>query len=149
VSPTTRTEALELLVLGNAGTELTSDGALPTRLSANVTIASNRPNALALLRKQGQNVAAKRPTLILLDLDGLCEQGWTLLREIKADPQLRRIPVIVLGAVNSGEERARAYDLRANCYMPRPDDKERLGVLLERIEDFWFMRVRLPVGQVV
>jgi CheY-like chemotaxis protein len=146
VSAVSRTEALELLVLGNAGTGLTSDGALPTRLSANVTISGNRPNALALLRKQGQDAAAKRPALILLDLDGYSEQGWTLLREIKADPELRRIPVIILGAVNSGDERARAYDLRANCYLRRPDDKERLGVLLERIEDFWFMRVRLPVG---
>jgi len=146
VTATTRTEALEMLVLVNAGTALTSNGALPASLSANVIIGGNRPNALALLRKQGQNAAAKRPALILLDLDGHSEQGWTLLHEIKGDPQLRRIPVIVLGAVNSREERARAYDLHANCYLRRPEDKERLGVLLERIEDFWFMRVRLPVG---
>jgi two-component system response regulator len=146
VTAASRTEALELLVLGNAGTALTSNGALPARLSTNVTIGGNRPNALALLRKQNQNAAAKRPSLILLDLDGHSEQGWTLLHEIKGDPQLRRIPVIVLGAVNTGEERTRAYDLHANCYLRRPEDKELLGVLLERIEDFWFMRVRLPVG---
>jgi two-component system, chemotaxis family, response regulator Rcp1 len=142
VTSVTRTEALELLVLGNAGTGLTSNGALPARLAATVTIGGNPSNALTRLRKQGHNAAAKR--LILLDLDG--EQGWGLLREIKADPQLRRIPVIVLGAANSSAERARAYDLHANCYLRRPEDKERLGALLESIEDFWFMRVRLPVG---
>ncbi len=146
MTPATRTEALELLVLGNAGAGLTSNRALPARLSANVTIGGKRPNALALLRKQGHNATAKRPALILLDLDGHGEQGWTLLHEIKGDPQLRRIPVIVLGAANSGEERARAYDLHANCYLQRPENKERLGVLLDRIEGFWFMRVRLPVG---
>ena len=146
MTPVTRTEAPELLVLGNADKGLMSNGSLPARLSANVTIGANRPNALARLRKQGHNAAAKRPALILLDLEGHGEQGWALLHEIKADPQLRRIPVIVLGAANSGAERARAYDLHANCYLRRPEDKERLGVLLERIEDFWFMRVRLPGG---
>jgi len=146
VTPVTRTEALELLVLGNPGTGLMSNGALPARLSSNVTIGDNRPNALALLRKQGHNAASKRPALILLDLNGYGEQGWALLHEIKADPQLRRIPVIVLGATNSSAERARAYDLYANCYLRRPEDKERLGALLESIEDFWFMRVRLPVA---
>ena len=146
MSPATRTEALELLVLGNAGTGLTSNGALPGRLSANVTIGGNHPNALAALHTPGRHTAARRPALILLDLDGPGEQGWALLHEIKADPQLRRIPVIVLGAANSVEERARAYDLHANCYLPHPENKDRLGVLLEGIEDFWFMRVRLPVG---
>ena len=145
MSPTTRIEALELLVLGNSGSGLKSNGSLPSGVSVNVTISGDYPNALALLRKPGRH-AARRPALILLDLDGHCEQGWTLLREIKGDPQLRRIPVVVLGAANSSEEWAHAYDLRANCYLPRPADEERLGRLLERIEEFWLTRVRLPVG---
>lgn len=141
----TRTEPLDLLVLGNAGTGLMSDGALPGGLSATVTLAGNRPNALALLRKQGRHAAARRPALILVDLDGHGEQGWTMLREIKGDPQLRRIPVVILGAGNPVDEKARAYDLHANCYLPRPEDED-LGVLLEAIEDFWLARVRLPAG---
>jgi CheY-like chemotaxis protein len=146
VTPATQTDPLELLVLGNTGTGLASAGALPSGLSANVTIAAKRPNALALLRKQGRHAAARRPALILLDLNGHGEHGWTLLRDIKGDPQLRRIPVIVLGASNSGQERARAYDLHASSYLPRPEDEARLGALLEQIEDFWLTKVRLPAG---
>ena len=146
MTPATRTEPLEMLVLGNATTGLKSAGALHIGLSANVTTASNRPNALAMLRKQGRHAGARRPTLILLDLNVNGEQGWTLLREIKGDPQLSRIPVIVLGTESSSEERARAYGLRANCYLPRPEDEDRLAFLFERIEDFWLARVRLPAG---
>lgn len=146
MTPATRTEAHEVLVLGRAGAGLTSEGALSARLSANVTIAGNRSSALALLRKQGRHTDARRPALILLDLDGHGEQGWTLLREIKGDPRLRRIPVIVLGAANSSEETARAYDLHANCYLPRLEGEDRLKLLFERIEEFWLARVRLPGG---
>jgi len=146
VTPATQTEPLELLVLGNAGTGFTSAGAPPSVLSANVTVTATRPSALALLRKQGRHAGARRPALILLDLDGHGEQGWTLLHEVKADPQLKRIPVIVLGVANSAEERARAYDLHANCYLARPEDEGSLGLLLERIGDFWLARVRLPAG---
>lgn len=145
MSPATRTEPLELLVLGNAGTGLTSAGAPRTALTANVTFAANRPTALALLRKQGRHSGARRPALILLDLDGHGEQGWTLLHQVKEDPQLKRIPIIVLGATNSREERARAYDLRANCYLPRQEDGD-LSLLFERIEDFWLTRARLPAA---
>ena len=146
MTPATQTEPLELLVLGNAGTDLTSVVASPSGLSANITIAANRPAVLALLRKQGRHAGARRPALILLDLGSHGEQGWTLLREVKGDPQLRRIPVIVLGAANSGEERSRAYDLHANCYLPRRSDEENLSPLLVQIEDFWLTRVRLPAG---
>jgi len=144
VTAPTQTEALELLILGDAS--LAPDASLFAKLSANVTITGIRSNALTLLRKQGRYARAQRPALILLDLDGYGEQGWALLREIKGDPQLRRIPVIVLGASNSGQERARAYDLHANSYLPRPEDEARLGALLEQIEDFWLTKVRLPAG---
>ena len=140
----TQTEALELLILGSAG--LTPDASRFAQLSANVTINGNRPNALTLVRKQGRHARAPRPALILLDLDGYGEQGWALLREIKGDPQLRRIPVIVLGASNSGQERARAYDLHANSYLPRREDEASLAALLGQIEDFWLTKVRLPAG---
>lgn len=140
----TRTAALELLILGGAG--LTPDDSRFAKLSANVTINWNRPNALALVRKQGRHARAARPALILLDLDGYGERGWALLREIKGDPQLRRIPVIVLGPSNSGQERARAYDLHANSYLPRPEDEASLGALLKQIEDFWLTKVRLTAG---
>jgi CheY-like chemotaxis protein len=144
VTAPAQTQALELLILGGAG--LTPDASRFAKLSANVTITGIRPNALALLRKQGRHARAPRPALILLDLGRCGEQGWALLREIKGDPQLRRIPVIVLGASNSGQERARAYDLHANSYLPRPRDEARLGALLEQIEDFWLTKVRLPAG---
>jgi two-component system, chemotaxis family, response regulator Rcp1 len=135
-----------MLVLGGIGTALMSDGALPNIQSANVMLAGNRADAVALLRKHGRHAGARRPALILLDVAAYGEQGWSLLREVKGDPQLMRIPVIVLGAANSREERARAYDLHANCYLPRPEDEKRLAFLLERIDDFWLTRVRLPGG---
>ena len=140
----TQTEALELLILGGAGPTL--DASRFAKLPAKVTTTGIRSNAIALLRKQGRHVRGQRPALLLLDLDGYGEQGWALLREIKGDPQLRRIPVIVLSASNSGQERARAYDLHANSYLPRPDDEATLGALLEQIEGFWLTQVRLPAG---
>jgi chemotaxis family two-component system response regulator Rcp1 len=135
-----------MLVLGGDGTGLSPDARPLADFSAKVTFSDNRPSALALVRKQGKLPASRRPALILVDLGHHGEQGWALLRELKGDPQLKRIPVIVLGASNSGEERARAYDLHANSYLPRPKSEVQLRILLERIEEFWLSRVRLPAG---
>jgi CheY-like chemotaxis protein len=113
--------------------------------SANVTLAGSRPNALARLRREGRHAAARRPALVLLDLtEG--EQGWRLLSEIKEDPQLRRIPVIVLGPARRRDEKARAYRLRANSYLVCPEGPASLGDLIQKIEEFWLTKVKLPTG---
>ena len=144
---TTRTEApLELLLVGGDSDAVTIAASL-VNLSAKVRFARNRQSALALLRKQSNRASPGRPALILLDIGQQGEQGWTVLREIKGDRQLMRTPVMVLGATNSREERERAYDLRANSYLPGPSDEGRSAILFERIEEFWLSKVRLPVGQ--
>jgi CheY-like chemotaxis protein len=141
----TQTEPIEVLVLGELGDGLTAGGALP-RLSANVTTAGTGQDAFDQIRRQGRHAASYRPALILLDLDEHAEQGLSLLHQIKGDAQFRRIPIIVLGAADSPAERARAYDLQANCYLPRPEDERHLGLLITRIEEFWLTRARLPAG---
>lgn len=141
----TQTEPIEVLVLGELGAGLTADSGLP-RLSANVTTGGTGQDAFDLISRQGRHAGTSRPALILLDLDEHAEQGWALLHQIKGDARFRRIPIIVLGADNSPAERARAYDLQANCYVPRPEDERHLGLLITRIEDFWLSRARLPAG---
>jgi CheY-like chemotaxis protein len=110
-----------------------------------VRLAGNRNAALAMLRQVGKYASAERPSLVLLDvaLDG--EPAWLLLDEIKSDADLSRIPVIVLGAENSRDERERAYRLRANSYVP--SESKGIALLIEHIREFWLMRVRLPVAK--
>lgn len=142
----TQTEPLGILVLGSPGAQGSLRGEPPAGSSATFTFESSRIGALAVLRGQGKKLPPKRPALVLVDLGCNSEDGWTLLRDIKSDPQLRRIPVIVVGASNSNEERSRAYELRANSYLPRLDDAGQLDILLEQIDQFWLTKVRLPAG---
>lgn len=142
----TRTEPLGILVLGSSGANGRFVGKPPADSSATITFEGSRPGALAVLRGQSKRLPARRQALVLVDLGCNSEDGWTLLRDIKGDPQLKRIPVIVVGASNSNEERSRAYELRANSYLPRLEDESLVDLLLEQIDQFWLAKVRLPAG---
>jgi len=100
--------------------------------------------ALAFLRREGDFADAPRPDLILLDLNLPKKDGMEVLADIKADPTLRRIPVVVLTVSKDEEDILKSYDLYANCYVTKPINMEQFIAVVRSIEDFWLTIVKLP-----
>ena len=100
--------------------------------------------ALAFLRRQGPYAEAPRPDLILLDLNLPKRTGQEVLAEIKEDPDLRRIPVVILTVSEAEADILRTYNLHANCYITKPVDLDRFIEVVKSIEDFWLTVVMLP-----
>jgi two-component system, chemotaxis family, response regulator Rcp1 len=100
--------------------------------------------ALEFLRRKGKYHDAARPDLILLDLNLPRKDGREVLAEIKPDPGLRSIPVIVLTSSQAEQDVNKAYDLHANCYIVKPSDFRGLTDIVRSIEHFWLSLVRLP-----
>ncbi|HEX5432076.1 MAG TPA: response regulator [Bryobacteraceae bacterium] len=101
--------------------------------------------ALAFLRREEPFVNSPRPTFILLDLNLPRKDGREVLAEIKSEKQFRQIPVFVLSTSTACEDISKAYDLHANCYIPKPIDLERLVLISQRMEAFWLHTAALPL----
>jgi two-component system, chemotaxis family, response regulator Rcp1 len=134
-----------LLVEDNPGDarltlEVFKDNKTPRMLS----VVEDGVEALAFLRREGKYADALRPDLILLDLNLPKKDGRQVLSAIKNDPDLRRIPVVVLTTSRDQEDIAQAYDLNANCFLAKPVDYEEFARLVKAIEDFWLTIVELP-----
>src|SRR6267143_5395988 len=106
--------------------------------------ASDGVQAMAFLRRQGKDAQAPRPDLILLDLNLPKKDGREVLAEVKSDPSLKRIPVVVLTTSKAEEDILKTYNLHANCYITKPVDLEQFVTVVRYIEDFWLAIVRLP-----
>ncbi len=100
--------------------------------------------ALAYLRRQGSYADVPRPDLILLDLNLPKKNGQEVLSEIKEDPELRRIPVVILTVSEAEADIIKTYNLHANCYITKPVDLDRFIEVVKSIEDFWLTVVMLP-----
>jgi CheY-like chemotaxis protein len=107
-------------------------------------VAGDGVEALAFLRREGKHAEAARPDLILLDLNLPRVDGRQVLQEIKADQELRRIPVVVLTTSEAEEDVLRSYDLYANAYVSKPVDFDRFVHVIRQIDDFFISVVRLP-----
>jgi two-component system, chemotaxis family, response regulator Rcp1 len=107
-------------------------------------VAGDGIEALAYLRREGPYSDVTRPDIILLDLNMPRKDGREVLKEIKADPQLRRIPVVILTTSQADQDILHSYDLGANCYITKPVDLEQLTTVVQAIENFWFTVVKLP-----
>jgi chemotaxis family two-component system response regulator Rcp1 len=137
-----------LLVEDNPGdVRLTREALREGKVRNNLSVAADGVEAIAFLRKEGEHAGAVRPDLILLDLNLPRKDGREVLEEIKADPSLRHIPVVVLTSSQAEEDIVRAYDLHANCYVTKPVDLDQFIRVVESIEDFWFTIVKLPPEQ--
>jgi chemotaxis family two-component system response regulator Rcp1 len=101
--------------------------------------------ALDFLYRRGQHETAPRPDLILLDLHQSQPDGLEILSTIKANDQLRRIPIIMFTASDQPEHILRSYALQGNCYVLKSDDLGNLAAIVKRIEEFWLGIVTLPV----
>ena len=102
---------------------------------------------LEFLRRQGAHAEAVRPHLVLLDLNMPRKSGLEALLEIKKDPALQSIPVIVLTSSNAEHDVAAAYDGHANCYITKPMDLEDFEAVVQEIESFWLRVAQLPPAE--
>ncbi|MET9629855.1 response regulator [Lentzea sp. NPDC006480] len=100
--------------------------------------------ALEFLRREGQYENAPRPGLILLDLNLPRKDGREVLSEVKGDPELRHIPVVVLTTSEAEEDILRSYSLHANAYVTKPVDFDRFIEVVRQIDDFFVTVVKLP-----
>jgi len=110
----------------------------------NLHVVNDGVEALAFLRNEGEYEDAARPDLFLLDLNLPRMDGQEVLAEMKEDPELRRIPVVVLTSSESEEDIVQSYDLNANAYLTKPVDFNGFIDVIERIEEFWLTVVKMP-----
>ena len=136
-----------LLVEDNPGdVRLTIEAMREAKLSNRLHVAEDGVEAMQFLRREGRFGDAPRPDLILLDLNLPKKDGREVLAEIKSDPVLKRIPVVVLTTSHAEEDVLRAYDLHANCYVTKPVDLEQFMKIVKQIDEFWLKLVILPTG---
>jgi two-component system, chemotaxis family, response regulator Rcp1 len=109
-----------------------------------VITARDGMDAMAYLRQEGEYVDAPRPDLILLDLNLPRKDGREVLAEIKADPHLKRIPVVVLTTSHNEDDILHTYDLHVNCYITKSRNLSQLFKIVKGIEEFWLATVTLP-----
>ncbi|MEJ2345904.1 MAG: response regulator [Gammaproteobacteria bacterium] len=134
-----------LLVEDNPGdVRLTQEALKEAKVSNRLYVVEDGVAAMEFLRKEGSYASAPRPDLILLDLNLPRKDGREVLEEIKQDPSLMRIPVVVLTTSRAEEDILRTYDLHANCYVTKPVDLDQFITIVKSIEDFWLTIVRLP-----
>jgi len=134
-----------LLVEDNPGdVRLTREAWKEARIRNRLHIAEDGVEALAFLRREGRHSAAVRPHLILLDLNLPRKDGREVLADIKKDPNLKHIPVVILTTSKAEQDILRTYDLHANCYITKPLDMDQFIRVVRSIEEFWLATVTLP-----
>jgi len=137
-----------LLVEDNPGdVGLTLEALKEATVLNKLTVVKDGIEALSLLRRQGQHAHAARPDLILLDLNLPKKDGREVLAEIKADDNLKRIPVIILTTSQNEQDVVKSYNLHANCYITKPLDLDQFIKVVKSIEDFWLGIVVLPKNE--
>ncbi|MDQ1689752.1 MAG: hypothetical protein QOK42_2727 [Frankiaceae bacterium] len=134
-----------LLVEDDPGDVLMTQEAFKDYKIANkLSVVTNGEDALAYLRKQGRFADVRSPDLVLLDLNLPRRDGREVLRDVKGDPDLRRIPVVVLTTSDAEEDVFASYDLHANAYVRKPVDFDQFVAAVRAIDDFFIEVVRLP-----
>jgi len=134
-----------LLVEDNPGdARLTQEALREGKLRNRIHHVRDGVEALAFLRREGEYCNAPVPDIILLDLNMPRKDGREVLSEIKEDPQLRFIPVVVLTTSEAENDIVKSYELHANCYITKPVDLEKFTAIVHSIEDFWLQVVTLP-----
>ena len=137
-----------LLVEDNAGdVRLTLEALKEGKVRNNVHVAVDGVEAIAFLRRTGHYAEVPRPDLILLDLNLPKKDGREVLADVKTDPSLKRIPVVVLTTSEAEQDILKSYNLHANCYITKPVDLEKFLGVVRSLEDFWLTIVKLPSGE--
>jgi chemotaxis family two-component system response regulator Rcp1 len=134
-----------LLVEDSPGdVRLTQEALRDAKVRNHLSIASDGVEAIEFLRRRGKHAKAPRPDLILLDLNLPKKSGREVLAEIKADNDMKTIPVVVLTTSSSDEDILRSYRLHANCYITKPVDLDSFLKVVNSVENFWLAIVKYP-----
>jgi len=145
VAETPPTPVEILLVDDNPGdVALTKVALRDARIMNHIHVASDGAEALAFLKRQGGFADAPRPDLILLDLRMPKVDGHQVLAEMKADPELRRIPVIVMSSSSAEKDLVRAYDAQISAYLVKPSNFDEYFNAIRAVKELWFHIVALP-----
>jgi two-component system, chemotaxis family, response regulator Rcp1 len=134
-----------LLVEDNPGdVRLTQEAFRDARMDVKLNVVMDGEEALKYLHRQPPYEQATRPDFILLDLNIPKKDGREVLQEIKNDPVLRYLPVVVLTTSNAEQDIVKTYNLNVNAYINKPVDFERFFDIVQKIEEFWLMTAILP-----
>lgn len=134
-----------LLVEDNPGDiRLTREALKDSKIHNTLEVVEDGREALAYLKNEGKYKDSTRPDLVLLDLDMPNTTGREVLQEVKSDPNLKSIPLVVLTVSKSDQDILNSYDMQANAYVNKPLDLDQFIKVIRTIEDFWFTIVKLP-----
>lgn len=134
-----------LLVEDNPGdVRLTQEAFKEAKTSIKLDVTMDGAEAIKFLRKEAEYADALTPDLILLDLNLPKKDGREVLKEIKTDDLLKRIPVVVLTTSNAEQDIMKSYNLHVNCYINKPVDFEKFFDIIQKIEEFWLTTAILP-----
>jgi chemotaxis family two-component system response regulator Rcp1 len=142
----TRGDPVEILLAeDNPGDVRLTEKALEKgKIVNNLNVVNDGVEAMAYLRQEGEYADKPRPDLVLLDLNMPRMDGQEVLAEIGEEPDLRRIPVVVLTSSEAEEDIVKSYELNANAYLTKPVDFDGFVDVIKSVEDFWLAVVRLP-----
>jgi CheY-like chemotaxis protein len=139
-------QLVEILLVEDSPADvlITREAFEQARLVNTMHVVEDGVQAMQFLHREGEFASSLRPDLILLDLNLPRKNGREVLAEIKADPELRTIPVVVLTTSQAEQDILEAYDLHANCYIIKPVEFENFVKAMQSIQRFWFGVVTLP-----
>ncbi|HEY9637852.1 MAG TPA: response regulator [Coleofasciculaceae cyanobacterium] len=140
----TRNKTIFLVEDNRGDIRLIQEALKRTATQCEVVIARDGMEAMAYLRQDGEYAGSVRPDLILLDLNLPKKDGREVLAEIKADPSLKHIPIIVLSTSRNEEDISKSYDLHVNCYISKSRNLSQLFKIVQGIEEFWLETATLP-----
>ena len=145
---TSAADPIEILLVEDNADEayLTINALRDGRVRNRITHVEDGVEAMAVLRRLGRHADAPRPDLILLDLNLPRKNGREVLAEVKQDPDLRRIPVVIMTSSDDEKDILAAYNLYVNCYVTKPVDLDQFIGVVKSIEHFWFSIVKLPAA---
>ena len=134
-----------LLVEDNPGdVRLTQEALRGAKVANDLQVVGDGEEAIEYLRRRGRYVDAPRPDIVLLDLNLPRLDGREVLMDIKSDPDLAKIPIIILTSSTAERDIHSAYELHANCYISKPVDFTEFIEAVRSLEGFWLRIVRLP-----
>jgi len=142
------TRPLEILMVEDSAADvrLTREAFKEGKILNHLSVVKDGVEAMAFLRRREPYADAPRPDLVLLDLNLPRKDGREVLAEVKADPDLRRIPIVILTTSRAEMDIVKSYNLHANCYVVKPVELDQFFEVIRTIEHFWLVAVTLPPG---